>query len=119
MNQEQEHYDHVMGEQDEFNNAYDAAKHEAIVSGRIGRDQEIDTLAKQGKHVVVYEYEVCCPITDALQGVRVRLMSAHDTAEEAEKAMAACKDQDDEGWYIIGGSKAETKVEVEVEALPF
>lgn len=65
------------------------------------RDERIRNELKAGKFVIAVEYVDYCPRTDAFMGMAEAFRSSHETREEAEVAMNAINQHDDDEHYHV------------------
>ncbi len=78
--QEQEHMDFEMGAADESTNAYNHSK----ATIKVRQDgPKIDMFRRAGLFVAAAQYEVSCPVTDALIGISFVIRGAARTREAA------------------------------------
>lgn len=85
----------------EFQNAYESSRRNVEIIDEIKR---INELIAQGKYVVVKEMTVCCPHTDATIGLDRRIVSIHDTEDEAIEARGPRDPEwyDESDPYVVG-----------------
>jgi len=97
MDQLQEHWDYEMGCQTELQNAYQRSS----IERPQGDDALIEKLVEQGKFVVVYYAEYCCPRTDAFICEVSRILKIYDNREAAEAHYREIMEGDDYSVYAV------------------
>lgn len=85
---------------EELRNAYNRSRMEIDTSGD---REEIERLKEQGKYVVVYGSDICCPSTDAFIAYVETIVSVHDNWDDAFESLN--KEDGNPNYGIVGGPK--------------
>jgi hypothetical protein len=97
--QEREHYDHIMGQANEFQNALAVSRLTRKDDDRV----RIEDLVAAGRFVVVCETTAYCRFTDAIMGADHWHVGDYATREEAEAYLRGMGDEryNDDAFYHI------------------
>lgn len=97
--QEREQWDYEMGMGTDLQNAYSISQMERKPDDRAAADE----LVSLGRYVLVTDYPIYCPRTDALMGVHRAMLGDFETHDEGVAALnARCVDSDpDERVHLL------------------
>jgi len=99
--QEQEHYDYVMGAQWEAMNCYQEARTELSQKNARAKS-ELKDLLKEGRYVVTHHMDYYCRSTDAVVGELMGVYGSYKTREEAEaKLQELNQDSNPETGFLL------------------